>query len=582
MKKFEIEEVEIINFRNFENIKIKTSQKNVIIGVNDIGKTNFLYALRMVFDYSVRNREIVDSDFYKKNTAIDFKINITCDIENTEDKNVQKVLTEVGPLNKGGGKLKIFLTGNIENGISMEWEIGSIKEPIPNEGVNRNKLDKIFTVYYIPPHNDIEKKFREIKNRIIKENCKKNGADLVSENKVKDLQDKIRTEINKTSAVSAIQKTIGEELKKFNVSYDPRIASNVGLKSIYEELDIYLISKDERELDLKELVYPATGDGRKKTLLYAMYLYEIENNYDKVPLILVEEPENHLFINNQILLSKVIFETEVFANTFITTHSPQLMYHLTKGTNIIKILKEDSKSISKSEVFIIPKEFDSLKNKFQRDIANAVFSKRILLVEGYSEKLLFDYIIEHKIECIETINDLAILNIIGVDFKPYYNFLKKLGVEVLVKTDNDIKKNGTNIELSGLNRLNQLASKDNLGNIKGEIKAKKDEDNEDKQKRLEITRSVYDDKTARIKELEELGLFISKIDFENDLAEAILIPEEREDFIKGLQSSKWHNLNDSEYSDKIFTEDSINKIYESEYFKCLKVLVEGKEVQDGV
>lgn len=43
------EQIAIKNFRNFENIEICISNKNIFFGLNDIGKTNFLYALRYVF-----------------------------------------------------------------------------------------------------------------------------------------------------------------------------------------------------------------------------------------------------------------------------------------------------------------------------------------------------------------------------------------------------------------------------------------------------------------------------------------------------------------------------------------------------
>ena len=35
----------IKNFRNFEDISIDLTNKNVFFGMNDVGKTNFLYAL---------------------------------------------------------------------------------------------------------------------------------------------------------------------------------------------------------------------------------------------------------------------------------------------------------------------------------------------------------------------------------------------------------------------------------------------------------------------------------------------------------------------------------------------------------
>lgn len=44
------EKVVIKNFRNFDNVELDLSNKNIFFGLNDVGKTNFLYALRYVFD----------------------------------------------------------------------------------------------------------------------------------------------------------------------------------------------------------------------------------------------------------------------------------------------------------------------------------------------------------------------------------------------------------------------------------------------------------------------------------------------------------------------------------------------------
>lgn len=64
------EKISIRNFRNFENIEIGISNKNIFFGLNDIGKTNFLYAMRYVFDKDIRKNGFLDSDFHKKNVEI--------------------------------------------------------------------------------------------------------------------------------------------------------------------------------------------------------------------------------------------------------------------------------------------------------------------------------------------------------------------------------------------------------------------------------------------------------------------------------------------------------------------------------
>ena len=62
----EFSEIEIKNFRNFENIKINLKNKNIFFGLNDVGKTNFLYAFRYILDKNIRKLNLQDSDFYQK------------------------------------------------------------------------------------------------------------------------------------------------------------------------------------------------------------------------------------------------------------------------------------------------------------------------------------------------------------------------------------------------------------------------------------------------------------------------------------------------------------------------------------
>lgn len=35
--------------------------------MNDVGKTNLLYAIKLVFSYKFRNIDLLDSDFHKQN-----------------------------------------------------------------------------------------------------------------------------------------------------------------------------------------------------------------------------------------------------------------------------------------------------------------------------------------------------------------------------------------------------------------------------------------------------------------------------------------------------------------------------------
>lgn len=79
----------IENFRNFEKIEVNISNKNIFFGLNDIGKTNFLYAMRYVFDRNTRRNGFLDSDFHKKNVKEPIKITIVIDISDIDDSDNQ-------------------------------------------------------------------------------------------------------------------------------------------------------------------------------------------------------------------------------------------------------------------------------------------------------------------------------------------------------------------------------------------------------------------------------------------------------------------------------------------------------------
>ena len=51
--------IKIKGFRNFSDATINFSDKTLIIGANDIGKSNLLYALRLIFDRYKKIRQEV-------------------------------------------------------------------------------------------------------------------------------------------------------------------------------------------------------------------------------------------------------------------------------------------------------------------------------------------------------------------------------------------------------------------------------------------------------------------------------------------------------------------------------------------
>lgn len=89
------EKVFIKNFRNFDDVEINLSNKNIFFGLNDVGKTNFLYALRYVFDKDIRKQNLLDSDFHDKQLDKPIEITVVIDISETDDSDCQKLRAQL-------------------------------------------------------------------------------------------------------------------------------------------------------------------------------------------------------------------------------------------------------------------------------------------------------------------------------------------------------------------------------------------------------------------------------------------------------------------------------------------------------
>ena len=79
------ERITIKNFRNFQDVDLDLDNKNVFFGLNDVGKTNLLYALRYVFDKDIRKQNLIESDFHNKSLDTPVEIIVTIDISDVED-----------------------------------------------------------------------------------------------------------------------------------------------------------------------------------------------------------------------------------------------------------------------------------------------------------------------------------------------------------------------------------------------------------------------------------------------------------------------------------------------------------------
>lgn len=570
--------LEIKNFRNFECININLDNKNVIFGMNDIGKTNFLYAIRFLLDKDVRKNRFVQTDYHRNNIENNISITLELDISDfDESEDTKNLISQAGDVrsSKNHEKFYIRVIGEYNSKESfgepkLFWgnDIESLKD-MTNNGYSF-KIDNIFQVVYINPLIDLDKIF--IKNkRILMDESNSSEHDKNIMEEINNLTKEMNTKISSMSMIDNLQKNITKEyLGLRNEDIEIEMKSEMAIKGVFSDIVPYIKKKDD------DKYYPTSGDGRRKILAYS--ILNLLNNKiyeDKIIVYLIEEPENSLHRSMQIALSKQLFSEDGYNYCFMSTHSSDILYELDKS-NLIRIYSGE-KIECKSHIYNIPTEFKTNKKKLNKHFCNALFSERVLLIEGPSEYVLFEKVM-NEINSNYELDGGYILQVNGTYFKTYFDAFKDLNIKIIVKTDNDLrastaKNSDSEYELLGINRCLGLIGEEKKQNIK--IAFEKKGAAHKKSKLKEEKRKCFENNKISIDKFEENSIFLSEIDLENDLAQVIgekiqsILGCKKTKIVDVLQSSKLYKM--VELVDGL-KKDDCEKIYESRYFKCLKEL----------
>ena len=489
------EKISIRNFRNFENIEIGISNKNIFFGLNDIGK-------------DIRKNGFLDSDFHKKNVEIPIEITVTVDISDTDDSDSQKLRAQLkGAILSQHTKVFIKLVAkyNVQELVAMPilyWG-GSLDRlyEIKQRGY-RYDIDNIFNVIYIDSYVDLYGLFKKNIATLIK------SDDAADDDTLKHIQaavDQLNTNISNLSGVKEFEGKITPEYQKFrSEGISISVKSEIAVKGLYSNIVPYIKQTDDENL------YPTAGEGRKKLLAYSIYdLLSAENEELKINLFLIEEPENHLHKSLQIALSQILFANGKYSYLFVTTHSPFVLYDM-DGVSLIRIFHGPSID-SASYFYQVPANFEKNRKMLNRYLAEAIFANKVLLVEGPSELLLFERVLS-TINPFYEVDGIYILSVEGVGFSQYCKILNALKIKWIVKTDNDLRRprGKSDYVAYGFQRCNKIIGEETLP-----IQSYPDDSIANKRTLYAENKEALDDIRANC------GIFLSVVDLENDLDEVL-------------------------------------------------------------
>lgn len=481
-----IARIYIENFRNFHKLDIAVGRSAVILGENQIGKTNLLYALRLVLDPSLPDsaRQLRVEDFWDgiaRPLDKDARIRISIDIADFEDDE---------------GHLAVLAEHLLQPEpmvARLTYEFG----PFP--GLDHNPIkdeDFEFLTYGGDrPENRIGYDVRKRIPMEVLHALRDAEGDLArwTKSPLKPLIDRAKSEV-KWSDLQALADGVSKETNKFAglkpisglaSRINDKLKAMAGANQAIETALGFSPADPDKLLRALRLLF----DGKKRdiseaSLGTANVLYLALRSLDLDSLVAegsrehtffsIEEPEAHLHPHLQRLVYRSFLrlrqptdrggEKEASPVTYLlTTHSPHIASVTPVGSLILlrKDTKEDATvGVSGAAIELTEPERDDIERYLDVSRAEGLFSRGILLVEGDAEKFLVPVLAARAGYDLDALG-ITVCSVGGTNFVPYVKFFGPQGLNLpfAVLTDLDLysAKDGA-IRDYGRSRAHSLCS----------------------------------------------------------------------------------------------------------------------------
>lgn len=433
--------VKLSGFRNFKKATINFNKKSLIIGANDVGKTNLLWAIRLLLDRNLTDFDLEpkDCDFYAFEETNDFTITLKF-TDVVEDCVLSKLKRFVSDDSKsylvykgyrdketGAKTYKLFAGSSI-----------SLLEEIEDRFYR-----KVLNVKYISSKRDFNNYINREKGylfQIAKEN--RNVSETEADDKLyseiqTELQ-KVDEKIPKLNFISSATDTINEELSKLSLHHTKQ---KIVFDACTSNADNFINSVSIASKSNEQSVLIG-GDGRLNQIYLALWASRNELTQDslsEVTIFCIEEPEAHLHPHQQRKLADYL-NSSLKGQVMLTSHSPQIASEFSPNS-IIRLLHNngDTKAASKGCSEIIDSTFKDFGYRLSIIPAEAFFADVVLLIEGPSEELFYKSLAKQLGIDLDRFN-ISIMMVDGVGFATYIKILQSLEIEWVLRTDNDIFK----------------------------------------------------------------------------------------------------------------------------------------------
>jgi putative ATP-dependent endonuclease of OLD family len=499
-----ISRVQIKNFRNFLDLDVKLDHKQVVLGENNVGKTNFLRAIQLILDrdFSDQDRTLTEKDFHdslEDPMVNGDEIEITLQIRGYEHSNKLLAQFDDAAVDSDPPTLQFryrFFPERNDKGQIVRYTYAIYKGNGDNKNFSHDDRNYI-NIHVIRALRDVERELRAGKGStlyqlvktydISKEDLEEISAEMQdAADKILELDEIVHIKEalqSRFNTLSGLQADTEISLQTFDVDTErllyalqvymgvekrPISELSLGLANIlYISLMLILLKdrtvtpvlKAERYAELEALEgadvlvksYEESESGKfilKNNIEPEQYkvLYEFmdENNYkfQAFTILAVEEPEAHLHP----LLQRLIFREVLHksgTSVIFTSHST-FITSISPLNYIVHIRKvgDGSQAFSAVELGLSDWDKKDIERYVDAKRGEIYFGKLIILVEGIAE----EYIIPAAADKLGTpLDDYGIIvcNVNSTNFKPYIQLLETLEIPWVLFTDGDYYRNVT-------------------------------------------------------------------------------------------------------------------------------------------
>lgn len=432
-----ITQIKLKGYRNFKDATINVSDKTLIIGSNDIGKSNMLYAMRILLDRSLSEWDVEpkDSDFYCHDETNELSI-----VLKFEDVKEDCVVSKLPGKISDDGILYLAYKA-WKNTHEYKFYAGFKEDEL--EEIQERYYRKVLHLKYISSNRDLYSYIKREKRSLLKEaQEKRTEDDLIADDKYLSDIEKTLVETNQKVSnlkyVKSATQAINTELKELSFHHaGQEVVFDIGTSDVNSFVENLHLASRVNNMNLA-----IGGDGRNNQIFLALWAArnEIQNeNPLEVIFYCIEEPEAHLHPHQQRKLAEYLVQ-KLKGQVFITTHSPQIASEFSANSIVRLLQKEKStKAASSGCSKIIEEAIYDFGYRLNLIAAEAFFANAVFLVEGPSEVLFYKVLSKELGIDLDKLN-ISVLMADGIGFETFVKILQTLEIGWVVRTDNDVFK----------------------------------------------------------------------------------------------------------------------------------------------